>query len=86
MFIRIIKLLFLIINLHSKGLERSMGDMGAKKRHYMMFLIGFWHSERNVIMECLNSLTFLFSLYLNKTFKICSIDWNLHYNTYWLKS
>jgi hypothetical protein len=30
--IRTIKLLFLITNLHSKGLERNVGDMGVKNR------------------------------------------------------
>jgi hypothetical protein len=29
--IRTIKLILLIKNLHSKGLERSIGDVGAKK-------------------------------------------------------
>jgi hypothetical protein len=43
--IKIIKLIFKITNLHSKGLERSIKDMGAKKGHYVMFLIGFWHSK-----------------------------------------
>jgi hypothetical protein len=35
--IKTIKLILLITNLHSKGLEISIGDMGAKKRHYSMF-------------------------------------------------
>jgi hypothetical protein len=39
--IRTIKLIFKITNLHSKGLERSIKDVGAKKRHYLIFLIGF---------------------------------------------
>jgi hypothetical protein len=30
--IRIIKLILLIKNLHCKGLERSIGDVGAKKK------------------------------------------------------
>jgi hypothetical protein len=30
--IRIIKLILLITNLHSKGLERNIKDMGAKNR------------------------------------------------------
>jgi len=30
--IKTIKLILLIINLHSKGLERSIGDVGAKNR------------------------------------------------------
>jgi hypothetical protein len=36
-----------------------------------MFSIGFWHSKwKYVILECLNiSPTFLFGLYLNRTFK-----------------
>jgi hypothetical protein len=41
--IRTIKSILLITNLHSKGLERGIKDVGAKKRHYLMFLIGFWH-------------------------------------------
>ncbi len=36
-----IKLLVLIKNLHSKGLERSIKDMGAKKWYFKMFLISF---------------------------------------------
>jgi hypothetical protein len=43
--IRTIKLILLITILHFKGLERNKGDMGAKKRHYLMFLIGLWHSK-----------------------------------------
>jgi hypothetical protein len=39
--IRIIKLILLITTLHSKGLERSIGDMSAKKRHYLIFFQGF---------------------------------------------
>ncbi len=35
--IKTIKLILLITKLHSKGLERSIGDMGAKKGHYLMF-------------------------------------------------
>jgi hypothetical protein len=42
-FIKTIKLILLIKNLYSKGLERSIGDVDAKKGHYFMFLIGFWH-------------------------------------------
>jgi len=41
--INIIKLILLITKLHSKGLETSIGDMGAKKGHYLMFSIRFWH-------------------------------------------
>jgi hypothetical protein len=44
-FINTTKLIFLIENLYFKGLERSIGDVGAKKRHYLMFLTGFWHSK-----------------------------------------
>ncbi len=75
--IRTIKLILFITNLHSKGLERNIGDLGAQKKHYLIFLIGFWHSKwKYVILECQNSLTFLLGSYLNKTFKICSIDLN----------
>ncbi len=35
--IRTIKLIFLISNLHCKGLKRSIRDVGAKKGHYLMF-------------------------------------------------
>jgi hypothetical protein len=42
--IKIIKLILLIANLYSKGLERNIKDVCAKKRH-LMFLIGFWHSK-----------------------------------------
>jgi hypothetical protein len=38
--IKTIKLNFLIENLHFKGLERNIKDMGAKKGHYFRFLIG----------------------------------------------
>jgi hypothetical protein len=41
----IIKLILLVKNLHSKGLERGIGNVGAKKRHNLIFLIGFWHSK-----------------------------------------
>jgi hypothetical protein len=41
--IRIIKLIFKITNTHSKGLERNIRDVAAKKGHYLMFLIRFWH-------------------------------------------
>jgi hypothetical protein len=41
--IRIMKLILLITNLQSRGLERNIGDVGAKNKHYLMFLIGFWH-------------------------------------------
>jgi hypothetical protein len=40
----IIKLILLVKNLHSKGLERGIGNVGAK-RHNLIFLIGFWHSK-----------------------------------------
>ncbi len=43
--IKTIKLIFKITNLHSKGLECSIKDVGAKKGHYVMFVIGFWHSK-----------------------------------------
>jgi hypothetical protein len=43
--IKTIKLILLIINLHFKGLERSIGDMGAKNKTLFDFLIGFWHSK-----------------------------------------
>jgi hypothetical protein len=42
--IRIIKLIWIITNPHSKGLERSRRDMGAKKKKFD-FLLGFWHSK-----------------------------------------
>jgi hypothetical protein len=45
MLIRKIKLILLITKLHSKGLERSVGDVGVKNRHYLIFLIEFWHSK-----------------------------------------
>jgi hypothetical protein len=74
--LRTIKWFFLTTKLHSKGLERSVGDMGAEKRHFM-FLIGFWHSKWNyVIQELSYILVIFFGLYLNMTFKICSIDLN----------
>jgi hypothetical protein len=36
-----IKLILLIKNLHSRGLERNIRDMGGKIGHNLMFLIGF---------------------------------------------
>jgi hypothetical protein len=39
--IRTIKSILLITNLHSKVLERNIRDVGAKKLHDLMFLIGF---------------------------------------------
>jgi hypothetical protein len=35
--LKVIKLILLIIKLDSKGLERSIGDMDAKKIHYLIF-------------------------------------------------
>jgi hypothetical protein len=52
-------------------------DVGAKTRTLFDVLIGSWHSKsKYVISKHISSLTFLFGLYLNKTFKICSIDLN----------
>jgi hypothetical protein len=52
-------------------------DAGAKTKTLFDVLVGFWHSKsKYVILEHLSSPTFLFGLYLNKTFKICSIDLN----------
>jgi hypothetical protein len=39
--IKIIKLMLLIIKLHSKGLERNIGDMGANYMTLFDVLIGF---------------------------------------------
>jgi hypothetical protein len=42
-----------------------------------MFLIKFWPSKwKHVILEMFFSPTFLFGLYLDRTFKICPIDLN----------
>jgi hypothetical protein len=43
--IRTIKLILLITNLHSKGLERSIRGIGAKNKTLFDVLIGFWHSR-----------------------------------------
>jgi hypothetical protein len=43
--IRTIKLILLIKKLHSKGLKRSIKDVGAKKRTLFDFLIWFWHPK-----------------------------------------
>jgi hypothetical protein len=43
--IKTIQLIFLITNLHSKGLERSIGNMGVKNGTLFDVLIGFWHSK-----------------------------------------
>jgi hypothetical protein len=71
--IKTIKLILLIKKLHSKGLERSVGDMGAKKGHYLMFSIRFKVLAlqmkicyfQNVLKSCI-----LFCLYLNMTLNI----------------
>jgi hypothetical protein len=39
--IRTIKLILLFTTLHSKGLERSIGDASAKKRHDLIFFSRF---------------------------------------------
>jgi hypothetical protein len=39
--LRTTKIILLIKNLHSKGLERSMGDVGAKNWTLFNFLIRF---------------------------------------------
>jgi len=39
--IRTIKLILLITNLHSKGLEKNIEDVGEKNRTLFDFLIGF---------------------------------------------
>jgi hypothetical protein len=50
MLIKTIKLIFCITKLDFKGLERSIGNMGAKKGHYLMFSIRFWHSKREYVI------------------------------------
>jgi hypothetical protein len=42
--IRKIKLNLLITKLHFKGLERNIGNVGAKKTSFD-FLVRFWHSK-----------------------------------------
>lgn len=34
-------LIFLILNLQFKGLERNQGDVNEKETHYLIFLIKF---------------------------------------------
>jgi hypothetical protein len=71
------QIILLITKLHSKGLEKYIKDVGAKEKHYLMFFIRFWHSKcKYFILEMICSLALLFSLYLNMTFKIYSIDLN----------
>ncbi len=60
--IKIIKLLLSITKLHSKGLERSIKDVGAKKKHYLMFLIRFWHS---IICSLAFFLVYIWTWYSN---------------------
>ncbi len=65
------------MNLDSKGLERSVGNIGVKK--LTLFNVFDWVLDfqmKYVILECQSKPTFLFGLYLNKTLKICSIDLN----------
>jgi hypothetical protein len=49
---------------------------GCKKMTLLMFLKGFWYSKWKYVILGSLTPTYLFSLYLNMTFKICSIDLN----------
>jgi hypothetical protein len=75
--IKTIQLNFLITNLHSKGLERSIGNMGVKNGTLFVVLNKVLAFQVKIChFGCLNNPTFLFGLYLNRTFKKNSIDLN----------
>jgi hypothetical protein len=61
--IRTIKLILLITHLHSQGLKRSIGDVGANKKKFDVFNTVLALQMKYVIMECISSHILFFGLY-----------------------
>jgi hypothetical protein len=75
--IRKIKLILLITNLHSKGLERKIGDVDEKKKTLFDFFNTILALQMKVCHSIISKYSYIpFWLYLKITFKVCSIELN----------